>query len=525
MGKLKLIEFLLVIRFYMRTGEKFFLIILYIPYRYILGGEFRANTFMKYEFKTVPYEHQKTALSRSWNKREYAYFMEMGTGKSKVLIDNIAILFGKGGINAVLIVAPKGVYRNWSEREIPTHIPDCIAHRIAVWKPSPKKKEKDDLVSLFDSTEELKFLIMNVEAFSTKKGYSFAEKFILSHNSLLAIDESTTIKNPKAARTKALIKLSKNTKFRRILTGFPITRSPMDLYSQAEVLNPQLLGFSSFYSFQNYYGQVVNRSFGSRSFKQVVGYKNLDELNKKIETFSYRVLKKECLDLPSKVYERREIEMTKEQKHYYKQIKEDAIALLSATEQVSVNNILTQILRLHQITCGFVKTDSGEELDVDNNRIDELINVLVEMQGKVIIWANYRHNIRTIVETIAGLMGADSVASYYGDTSDDERESVIRRFQDPDSSLRYFVGNTQTGGYGITLTESQNVIYYSNSFDLEKRLQSEDRAHRIGQDNKVTYVDMVSKNTVDEKIVKALRSKLNLAQEVLGDEKWKDWLL
>ena len=154
MLNLKLIEFLLVIRFYMRTGEKFYLIILYIPYRYILGGEFRAN-IMKYEFKTVPYEHQKTALNRSWNKREYAYFMEMGTGKSKVLIDNIAILFGKGAINAVLIVAPKGVYRNWSEREIPTHIPDCIAHRIAVWKPSPKKKEKDDLVNLFDSTEEI----------------------------------------------------------------------------------------------------------------------------------------------------------------------------------------------------------------------------------------------------------------------------------------------------------------------------------------------------------------------------------
>jgi SNF2 family DNA or RNA helicase len=157
--------------------------------------------------------------------------------------------------------------------------------------------------------------------------------------------------------------------------------------------------------------------------------------------------------------------------------------------------------------------------------MDELINILAEMQGKVIIWANYRHNIREIVETISGLAGADSVASYYGDTSDEERESVITRFQDPDSPLQYFVGNTQTGGYGITLTQSQNVIYYSNNFDLEKRLQSEDRAHRIGQTNRVTYVDLVSKNTVDEKIVKALRNKLNLAQEVLGDEKWKDWIL
>lgn len=480
---------------------------------------------MKYEFKTTPYAHQKTALIKSWKQREYAYFMEMGTGKSKVLIDNIAILYGKGAINATLIIAPKGVYRNWSEREIATHLPDCIDHRIAVWSASPKKKEQERLVNLFEVTDELKFLVMNVEAFSTKKGFIFAEKFITFHKTLLAVDESTTIKNPKAARTKALVKLSKHASFRRILTGFPITQSPMDIYSQIDVLNPNLLGFSSFYSFQNHFGQVVNRSFGGRSFKQVVGYKNLDELNLKLEDFSYRVLKKDCLDLPDKIYQRREVDLTKEQKQYYEQIKENAIALLSGTDQVSVNNVLTQILRLHQITCGFVKTDEGEEIEINSNRLDELINVLAEMQGKVIIWANYRHNIREIVETISGLAGADSVASYYGDTSEEERESVIERFQDPNSALRYFVGNTQTGGYGITLTESQNVIYYSNSFDLEKRLQSEDRAHRIGQTNKVTYVDLVSKGTVDEKIVKALRAKLNLAQEVLGDEKWKDWIL
>tara|TARA_Y100001937_G_scaffold35975_1_gene51613 strand:- start:29 stop:472 length:444 start_codon:yes stop_codon:yes gene_type:complete len=146
------------------------------------------------------------------------------------------------------------------------------------------------------------------------------------------------------------------------------------------------------------------------------------------------------------------------------------------------------------------------------------------MQGKIIIWANYRQNILEIVETLQGLFGADAVASYFGDTDADERELAIKQFQDPESPLRFFVGNTQTGGYGITLTEAQNVIYYSNSFDLEKRLQSEDRAHRIGQVNKVTYVDLVAKDTIDEKIVTALRNKLDLAQEVLGDEKWKNWL-
>ena len=480
---------------------------------------------MKYEFKTTPYAHQKEALVRSWNKPEYAYFMEMGTGKSKVLIDNLAILYSKGAIDSALIIAPKGVYRNWSEREIPEHLPTSISYRVGVWSASPKKKDKDALVSLFDVTEELKVLVMNVEAFSTKKGVAFAEKFLTFHNTLLAVDESTTIKNPKAARTKSLVKLSKLATFRRILTGFPITQSPLDLYSQAEVLSPSLLGFSSFYSFQNYFGQVVKRSFGARSFRQVVGYRNLEELNKRVDKFSYRVLKKDCLDLPSKVYQRREVEMTKMQKQYYEQIKDNAILLLEDMDSVSVNNILTQILRLHQITCGFVKTDTGEEIDIDNNRIDELIDVLAEMQGKVIIWANYRKNIQEIVSTIEGLAGPRSVASYYGDTPEDEREEVIKRFQDPNSDLQYFVGNTQTGGYGITLTQSQNVVYYSNNFDLEKRLQSEDRAHRIGQTNKVTYVDLVSKGTVDEKIVKALRSKLNLAQEVLGDEKWKDWIV
>ena len=479
---------------------------------------------MKYEFKTEPYAHQREALLKSWKQREYALFMEMGTGKSKVLIDNMAILYGKGAIDGTLIVAPKGVYRNWSEREIPIHLPDTVAHRIGVWNPAPKKKERDKLISMFDVCDELKILVMNVEAFSTRKGVTFAERFILSCRILLVVDESTTVKNPKAARTKALIKLARQTTYRRILTGFPITQSPLDLYSQSEILAPQMFGFSSFYSFQNHYGQVINRSFGARSFRQVVGYQNLEELSNKVDEFSFRVLKSECLDLPNKVYERRDVELTPQQRKMYKELKEYAITELENASLVSASNVLTQILRLHQVICGFVKTDEGKVTGIENNRLDELINVLGEMQGKVIIWANYRHNIREIVRTLEELAGPDSVASYFGDTSEEEREETLRKFQDPDSDLLYFVGNTQTGGYGITLTEARNVVYYSNNFDLEKRLQSEDRAHRIGQVNKVTYVDLVCKDTVDEKIVKALRNKLDLAQEVLGDEKWKEWI-
>ena len=451
--------------------------------------------------------------------------MEMGTGKSKVLIDTIGILYGKGAINAVVIVAPKGVYRNWSTKEIPDHLPEYVDRHVAVWSPAPRKQEKADLVKLFHTDlDKLKIFIINVEAFSTAKGVKFTENFILGHQVLFAVDESTTIKNPKASRTKAITKLAKNTKYRRILTGSPITQSPLDLYSHTEVLETNLLGYTSYYSFQNHYGEVVNRYFGGRTVRQVVGYRNLDELSQKLDSFSYRVLKSDCLDLPEKLYIRRDVTLTTEQKKLYAELKELAITELANQETVSVTNVLTQLLRLHQIVCGHIKSDDGTETPINNNRIDELIEVIAEMQGKIIIWANYRQNILEIVETLQGLFGADAVASYFGDTTPDERERVIKQFQDPDSSLRFFVGNTQTGGYGITLTEAQNVIYYSNNFDLEKRLQSEDRAHRIGQKNNVTYVDLVAKDTVDEKIVTALRNKLDLAQEVLGDDKWEDWL-
>ena len=263
---------------------------------------------------------------------------------------------------------------------------------------------------------------------------------------------------------------------------------------------------------------------GQRTFRQVTGYQNLGELTTKLTDFSYRVLKKDCLDLPDKVYQKRDVLLTPEQKKIYKELKDYAMSELESRETVSVTTVLTQILRLHQVVCGFVKNDNGEEVEIKNNRLDALLDILAEVQGKTIIWANYRYDIKRILKTLQDTVGADSVATYYGDTPDDERQEVIRKFQDPNSSLRYLISNVQTGGYGITLTEASNVIYYSNNYDLEKRLQSEDRAHRIGQTNKVTYIDLISKDTVDEKIVKALRNKLDLAQEVLGDEKWKDWI-
>ena len=392
---------------------------------------------MKYKFKTEPYEHQLEALKRSWDKKEFAYFMEMGTGKSKVLIDNIAVLYDRGVINAAVIVAPKGVYKNWSEREIPTHLPDHVLRHVGIWNPAPNKKQKLQLTKLFEVTDELKILVINVEAFSTKKGVAFVEKFLLTHNALMAVDESTTIKNPKAQRTKSLVKLALQSKYRRILTGFPVTQSPLDLYTQAEFLCAELLGYSSFYTFQNHYAKVISRSMGQRTFRQVVGYQNLEELTEKVGRFSYRVLKKECLDLPDKIYQRREVELTPEQKKVYNQIKDYAIAELASHDIVSVNSVLTQILRLHQVVCGFVKHDQGTEVEIKNNRLEELLKVLEEVQGKTIIWANYQYDIKRILKKLQDIVGVDAVATYYGGTPEEERQPIIDRFQDPDSSLQY----------------------------------------------------------------------------------------
>ena len=233
--------------------------------------------------------------------------MEMGTGKSKVLVDNIAMLYDAGKINGALIVAPKGVVGTWYKQEIPTHLPDHIENEVVLWQANITKGQSKKLGTLFKSGEELHILIMNVEAFSTTKGTAFAQKFLSCHETFMVVDESTTIKNPGAKRTKNIINISRAAKYRRILTGSPVTKSPLDLYKQCEFLDPFLLAHSSYYTFRSRYATLRTANFNGRSVQLVVGYKNLAELSEKLKPFSYRVLKDECLDLPAKTYMKRVI--------------------------------------------------------------------------------------------------------------------------------------------------------------------------------------------------------------------------
>ena len=476
---------------------------------------------MNYKFKTKPYAHQLTALEKSWEKEVYAYFMEMGTGKSKVLIDNISMLYDKGKINAALIIAPKGVYQNWHDSEIPTHLVDHIDKKMVLWQAMINKTQERKLNSLFETGEELHILIMNVEAFSTKKGVTFANKFLSCHNTLIAIDESTTIKNPAAKRTKSILELAKQSKYRRILTGSPVTKSPLDLYTQCQFLDSWLLGHSSYYTFRTRYAVMRNANFSGRTVQIVVGYRNLGELSSKLEPFSYRVLKDDCLDLPKKTFMKRIVQLSPDQFKLYLQMKEKALAVLNG-KMVSTTTVMTQLMRLQQITCGHFTADDGSTQEIPNNRIDELMNVLNEIEGKVVIWGHWQKDMTQIIKSIVEEYGQKSVVDYYGLTPKEDRQNNITKFQN-DPECRFFVGTPATGGYGITLTAASNMIYYSNGYDLEKRQQSEARIDRIGQTRPMTYIDIICEDTVDQRIVKSLRKKVDIATQIMGED-LKEWI-
>ena len=480
---------------------------------------------VKLKYKLKPFDHQIDALEFGWDRPEFGLFMEMGTGKSKVLIDNMGMLYLDGQIDFALVIAPKGVYRNWVAKEIPEHMSDDIPHRVIRWVSGPNKKQKEEMRSVQDKFEGLTIFVMNVESYSSLKGQKAGQWMAraLGARGMIAIDESTTIKNHKAKRTKSLMKIAAGFKYRRLLTGSPVTKSPMDIYSQCEFLRPGLLGFESYYAFQGRYAVVQRRTMGAAAFQQIVGFRNLDELTERIDMFSFRVLKKDCLDLPDKIYTARYVGMTTQQFEMYEQIRRHAMVLLDSGEMSTAPAVITQMLRLQQIMSGHLKTDEGDMLYFPSKRMDALEEIVNEHDGKAIIWSRFRYDIIQITEMLNKKFGEGCAVSYFGDTSDDDRAAAVVNFQNPNHPLKFFVGNPATAGYGLTLTEANLVVYYANDFNLETRIQSEDRAHRIGQKNNVTYIDLICEGSIDERIVKALRTKIDIGAKVLGEDA-REWL-
>jgi SNF2 family DNA or RNA helicase len=464
---------------------------------------------------TVRMDHQERAYQQSKNLSRYALLMEMGTGKSKVIIDNIVHLFMSGEIDGVIISGYKGQYLNWID-EIRTHIPQDIPTRLAYWDADWNKKERAQAEQLLTPKDNLlDIFLVNIEALATERAEWFTMQFAKMHYTMAVVDESTCIKSHKAKRTKAMIRIGKMCDYRRILSGTPLTKGPLDIWGQAEFLEQGMLGFPNFTAFKAQYAVCRRVEFGNRSYEKIEGYINLDELKDKIAQFSFRILKSECLDLPEKTFLNHYVEHTPEQAAIYEQLKEEALVQFSDTSMVSSTSVLTTLMKLHQINCGHVKDDEGRIIHIPNNRIKALLELLELIDEKVIIWAHFQEDVRMIMKALAEVYGEEAAVDYYGPTSIGMRQVHIQRFR-TDPSCKFFVSN-ETGSKGLTLVEAPYAIYYSYSHNLETWLQSQDRNHRIGQTKNTTYTSLITRKTVDEPIIKSLKKKNDIAKLVLDD--------
>lgn len=475
--------------------------------------------------KTIPYAHQQQAIDMAKDRESFAYLMEQGTGKSLCLLADATYLYDTQKINCLIIVAPKGCYLNWCKNEIPKHMLDRVPTHIETWVAPSKqtKKHKERLKEFAEkaSNRALKILVINVEALTFADTFKYLSSVLRNHSALVAVDESTFIRTPSSKRCMYARRIGALAKYRRILTGTPIANRPLDLYGQCAFLDPRLLGFPSYQTFKHYYADIgyfrggkrldpqVDNLRGPGIFPVLVGYRHLEELTETLNTFSFRVLKQDCLDLPDKVYETIYVEPTPEQKRLYNAMRDNMLAAHEKGAITTAPLALTQILRLQTILCGHLKGDDGVIRPVESNRASAWRDCVEEIDGKVITFCANREDIRLLTAELA----PGTYAEFHGGNVS-ERESDLQRWKT--DSLCPYLFATYAGGVGLTLNEANTVIYYSQGYDLEKRLQSEDRCHRIGQTNKVTYYDLVVPNSVDEKIVEVLKNKGNVADLVLS---------
>jgi SNF2 family DNA or RNA helicase len=476
-------------------------------------------------FKTTPYAHQREALTLSSDAPVFALLMEQGTGKTKVIIDTAAHLFEQGKITALLIVAPNGVHRNWISNEIPAHMPDEIIGHTLAWdgQKHGTKKAAEQREAVLKRGDKLTIAALNIDAMNTDNGKKFVRRFLEVHDTLWTLDESTRIKAPGAKRTKAVLNLAPLAKYRRILTGTPIPQGPFDFYAQFKFLDAGILGFSTFTAFKSHHGvfeQVLLRNGGA--FQKVVRYQRVDQLMRKARPYSFRCLKSECLDLPEKVYQVLPVDMTPEQARIYEQVRSNVLVELE-TGDIAITTILTRLMRLQQIVGGFMPSETDDaftaQIPGGNNRIKTVLDMADDWlaSGKVIIWARFRAELDAIHAALRSKYWPDAAVLYHGGVPNDARYDNVHRFQDAGSAVKFFVGQPQSGGIGLTLTQGVTQVFYSNDFNLETRMQAEDRSHRIGTTKSVLYVDMITPGTIDEHVTKALRSKRQLADVILGD--------
>jgi SNF2 family DNA or RNA helicase len=479
-----------------------------------------------------PYQHQLDILELSKDREAYALLLQQGTGKSRIIIDTAAHLYRTGHIGVSMVIAPNGVHRNWIteiERHWPGRLDDCY---IVPWSSTPRKAERERLEGIRTAISEHKLIWMlyNVEAFSSTKAPAHAKMLLWASPGLVVVDESSRIKTPGAKRTKSVLRLAKIARFRRILTGTPITQGPLDLYAPFKFLDPNILKFTTYAAFTHHYAIMrrIPQPMARRGYIEVPAkWQRLDDLARRIAPHSSRVTKDQCLDLPPKIYQTRPVDLSPEARRIYNDLRDryraefntdpddDARAFVTSA-RVKATNRLSQLMRLAQVTGGFVRDEAGQVVAImPNAKLTALMDLLEELDTTsrgTIIWARFIPEIEALVSR---LKGVQKVVTYYGATSQDDRDLARQRFQDGD--VKIFIANPAVAGLGLTLTAADTMIYFSNSFNAEDRWQSEDRAHRIGQHYNLTIIDLVATNTVDEAVRRALLTKAETADAVLNN--------
>jgi len=482
--------------------------------------------------KTTPMEHQVEGQRRlDAAPVAFALAAEQGTGKTWMLLNDAERQHAASRITGVLVVAPKGVHTNWIRREIPAHLSTAVKADYYSSGMGARRKARLQKLMHPDDDGALVVVAINIDALNTKDGYKAAELFLMRHEAMMIVDESSRIKTGSAGRTKKCIALGKLAKSRRIASGTMIANSPLDVFYQFEFLKPRgsLLGTTSFSAFTAEFADVLPpehhlvRHAAAKSARGVAPqmirkgddgrpvFRNLDKLQSLMSPHTFRVLKKDCLDLPDKIYQTAYYDLTPAARRVYDKAA-DELRYDRDNGDIDAYTAMTKITKLQQMAAGFVMADGKPEyVCAENPRLQLLKDLVEDIDGQFIIWAVYREELRQIVEAMKAL-GVPCV-EYHGGVKTADREVAVDSFQSGEA--RAFIGQAQAGGIGLTLTAATTAIYYSSNFSLELRLQSEDRCHRIGTKKNVLYIDIAGVDTIDERVAAALQSKSLTASAVL----------
>lgn len=470
-----------------------------------------------YPFKTKPREKQMEALNKVYDMESVALFMDMRTGKTKVIIDLASARRMQATVDRVLIICPLSIRKNWV-REIELHAPFPVdAYLLDSSKPKDFKR-------WMSVKHDFKWLIVGVESLAAGSAIKYVEEFVLSSYKLMTVvDESSKIKGHAAIRAKNCVKIGRHSAFRVVMTGTPISHGPMDLFMQFEFLDPDIIGIGDFYSFRKRYAIM-----GGYEDKQIIGYQNMEELMEMLEPFVFQVRKDEVFpDAPKKIYIRRETQLTEKQRAIYRQVKKEGIAEVD-DQTMLVQNALEKMLRLQEIVGGTVSFRNDPEVEVatrkkytrrriegPNPKLSELMDVVQEYAGSTIVWCAFREEIAMVSEALRKEYGDDQVVELHGDVDEATRDyNVNVAFQG--GKARFLVGNTATGGMGLTMHKAENEIYFSNSFNYTDREQSEERAFGPHKTNGTIIIDIIAEKTVDEHILEALTQKKDVSEYVRG---------